>query len=103
MAGWVCVAGWHVWQGGMRGGCMAGGVHGRGVHGKGVCMAGEHAWWGHACQERRPLQQTLRILRECILVSGCFDDLHMRGQNDIYPDLQLLECGISCTSQEKNG
>ena len=35
-----------------------GDVHGRGVHGGGGC-----AW-----QERRPLQQTLRILLECILL-----------------------------------
>ena len=35
--------------------CVAGGVHGRG-HG------------GHAWHERRPLQRTVRILLECILV-----------------------------------
>ena len=44
--------GGHVWQGV----CMAGGMHGRGVVG------------GHAWQERRPLQQTVSILLECILV-----------------------------------
>ena len=46
----VCVAGWPAWQGM----CVAGGG---GMHGRG------HAW-----QERRALQQTVRILLECILV-----------------------------------
>ena len=41
-----------------RGACMAGGVHGRTV-----CMAGGHTW-----QDRRPLQWTVHILLECILV-----------------------------------
>ena len=49
----------HEWQGGaMRGrvgACMAGG---------GVCGRG-HTW-----QERRPLQRTVRILLECILVKS---------------------------------
>ena len=66
-----------------RGACMAGGMHGRGV-----CMAGGHvwqgcAWWGHihgrgmhgrgghVLQERRPLQHTVCILLECILVFKC--------------------------------
>ena len=44
-------------EGGAWLGCMHGGMHGRGVHGRG------HAW-----QERRPLQQTIHILLECILV-----------------------------------
>ena len=59
----ACVVGRHVWQGGMHGRgcawqgvCMAGGVCG-GVHGRG-CV------W----QERWPLQWTVRILLECILV-----------------------------------
>ena len=79
------------------GACMAGGVHGRGcawqgvcmgvcmaggVHGGRACMAGDicgrgsiggrgHGWLGgmHAWQERQPLQRTVRILLECILVS----------------------------------
>ena len=39
--------------GGMCGrGCVAGGMHGRGT-----CMTGGHAW-----QERRPVQRTVRIL-----------------------------------------
>ena len=70
----------HGWQGGMhgKGACMAGGMHGRGVQNKGgwghvwqggmcgwgACMAGGHAW-----QERWPLQRTVRILLEYILVS----------------------------------
>ena len=62
------------------GACMAGGMHGRGA-----CMARGHVWKGHAWQggmhcsghawqgghvwqERQPLQQTVRILLECILV-----------------------------------
>ena len=39
-----------------RGACITGGVHGRGR--------------GHALQERRPLQQMVRILLECILVAN---------------------------------
>ena len=63
--------------------CMARGVHGRGhewwgacmvgsVHGWGACMAGGHALrgGGHAWQERQPLQWTVRILLEYILVNG---------------------------------
>ena len=70
-----------MWQ---EGACMAGGMHGRGMRDRGhawwgVCMAGDMcgggcAWqggvWGRgrAGQERRPLQRTVRILLECILV-----------------------------------
>ena len=56
------MAGLHMWQGGL---------HGRG------CAWWEHAWqggvWqvGHAWQERRPLQQMVRILLECILAFAC--------------------------------
>ena len=84
----------HGW-GGMRGrgAYVVGGVHGRGHVWQGVCVVGgacmaeEHSWqrghvwqggvhgsghaWqegGHACQERRSLQRTVRILLECILV-----------------------------------
>ena len=59
----------HVWQRGMHdmGACVAGGVHGRGawqlVHGRGYVWQGGHAW-----QEREPLQLTIRILLECILI-----------------------------------
>ena len=61
MVGWACMAGRHAWQGM----CMAGGVHGRvhayhgGLHGVGGGLHGK---------ERRPLQRTVRILLECILV-----------------------------------
>ena len=77
----------HVWQGT----CMAGGMHGsghaweEGICGgghacQGVCMGGGHEWWGacmvgsvhgrgHAWQERQPLQWTVHILLECILVN----------------------------------
>ena len=71
MAGGMCNGG-HVWQGACIVGVhMIGGVHGRG-----------HAWWGggmhggwcawqrgHAWQERRPLQRTVCILLERILVN----------------------------------
>ena len=45
-----CMAGEHVWQGGMhgrgwRGACMA---RGHACLGGGACVAGGHAWWG-AC------------------------------------------------------
>ena len=83
MAGGVCIAGGihggaHVWQGvcmagGMHGGgcawqgaCMAGGVHGVGMHDRGSGCAWQGG--GHAWQERQPLQRTVRILLECILV-----------------------------------
>ena len=49
----------HAWRGVcIAGACMAGGMHGRGV-----CMAVGCAW-----QERWPLQRTVCILLECILV-----------------------------------
>ena len=52
----------HAWQGREEG------IHGRGMCGRGgmaegTCMEGGHVW-----QERRPLQRTVRILLECILV-----------------------------------
>ena len=66
----ACVAGWHVsggheWQGAcMAGVCMWWGcAWQRGMCGRGACMAGEHVW-----QEGQPLQRTVRILLECILV-----------------------------------
>ena len=44
-----------------------GGMHGEGgVHGGGACMAGET---GRAWQVRRPVQRTVHILLEYILVS----------------------------------
>ena len=55
-----------------KGACMARGtVHGKGgayvvkggICGEGACVARGRAW-----QERRPLQRTVRILLECILV-----------------------------------
>ena len=50
----------YAWQGV----CMVGGVHGRGT-----CVADGHEW-----QDRRPLQQAVRILVECFLVAckSCF-------------------------------
>ena len=77
----VCVAGGRcAWHGGVHG--QGGGMHDEGgVCGKGgmcgkgggmhseeaMCGRGMHGR-GHAWQERRPLQRTLRILLECILV-----------------------------------
>ena len=57
--------GWHAWQGHLWWGvCVAGGMHGRGA-----CMAtGAMCGGGHVCLERWPLQQTVCILLECILV-----------------------------------
>ena len=55
-----------------RGTCVAGGMHDKGacmaggVYGRELCVAG----WGVAWQERWPLQSTVRILLECILVSN---------------------------------
>ena len=86
----------HAWSGGgmqdqgvcMAGACMVGGMHGQGgmcgwghvwpggMHGMwsgGHMVGGGHAWWGHTWQERRPLQQTVRILLECILVEVYFN------------------------------
>ena len=68
----------HAWQG-----VHGGGVHGRGCVWQGVCKpwgvqarGRGHAWQGGMCgggarawQEIRPLQRTVRILLECILVS----------------------------------
>ena len=79
--GWACVAaghawqGWRVWQGGICGrGCAWRGS----MCGRGTCVAGGGRVWQGACmaggmcgrvwQERRPLQRTVRILLECIIV-----------------------------------
>ena len=52
----------HGMRGERQGVCMAGGMHGR----RGTYMAGGR---GHAWQERRPLQLTVGILLECILIT----------------------------------
>ena len=52
----ACVAGVCAWQWA----CVAGDMHDGGICGGG---GGGHAW-----QERQPLQQTVHILLECILV-----------------------------------
>ena len=67
-----------------KGICIAGGVHDRGA-----CVAEdytfkcENAWWvgggGCAWQERRPLQHTVRILLECILVLVICLELHQKN------------------------
>ena len=55
-----------------RGGCAWLRVHG-GVCGRGANMVeGMRGRGGHAWQEIQPLQRTVRILLECILVSNCF-------------------------------
>ena len=71
----VCVVGGmhgrgHVWQGA----CMVRGVHGMGgICGRGMHSRGMHGWGGgRAWQERRPLQRTVCILLECILVVNRF-------------------------------
>ena len=64
----------------MAGACMAGGVgmHGRGRAWQGACMAGGYMHdrgvhgRGHERQGRQPLQRTVRILLECILVFKIF-------------------------------
>ena len=56
----------HVWWGV----CMAGGMCGRGHAWQGVCMPWGVHGRGHAWQERQPLQRTVHILLECILVGG---------------------------------
>ena len=67
-------------EGGMHGNraCVVWGVCMVGPCVTGVCMAGcmaggcmwrGHVWQGVAWQEKRPLQQAVRILLECILVS----------------------------------
>ena len=57
----MCGKGGHAWTGQL---------HGRGACVVGVCMAGGVCFGGgcHAWQERWPLQRTVRILLECILV-----------------------------------
>ena len=65
----ACMAVRHLWQGDMhgRGHVWLGGMHGRGVCMAGGVCGGVH---GRGCvwQERWPLQWTVRILLECILV-----------------------------------
>ena len=60
------------WEVGVQGKrvCVVGGMYGRGVWMEGC------AWWGTCVQERQPLQRTVRILLECILV---FDYLCIEG------------------------
>ena len=66
-----------VWQDGMhgRGVCVAGGgMRGRwgGMRGRwGLCMAGGMRDRGACMAGERPLQRTVRILVECILVRTC--------------------------------
>ena len=79
----ILFTGGRAWQGA----CMAGGMCGRGV-----CMAGGmhgrgHEWQGvvHGRrQERWPLQRTVRILLECILVKCA------KGLNQKYSTFLIL-------------
>ena len=72
--------GTHGWGMHGRGACMAGGVgmHGRGRAWQGACMAGGYMHGrgvhgrGHEWRGRQPLQRTVRILLECILVFKIF-------------------------------
>ena len=79
----ICLAGGHVWQGacmvargvhGTGGHVWLGSVHGKGgMHGRGACVAaGVCLSTRGRGQERRPLQRTVRILLECILVYTIF-------------------------------
>ena len=80
MHGGGCMWWGHAWQAAyMVGGMRGGGMHGRGHVLHGACVVGGHAWqggclaWrGRAWQERSPLQRTVRILLECVLVSFDF-------------------------------
>ena len=67
------MVGRHAWQGACVAGRGWGGGHvwqdgGDGMLGEGVCMAGGMCGEGCAWHERQPLQRTVRILLECILV-----------------------------------
>ena len=101
-----------------------GGVHGRGwgCAGQGACVAEGgihgregHAWWGCAWQERQPLQRTVRILLEYILVHddknstinkggkklrdknvACGQTLNCEN-NSIDDSLRFRECGVVLT------
>ena len=77
----ACVSGGHTWQEGV---CGRGHAWQEGVHGRGISMAGGCVWqggciaggmYGRGCewQERRPLQQAVHILLECILVVHNFE------------------------------
>ena len=68
MAGGMHDGGGHAWQWA----CVAGGVHGRGYAWWGACMAEVCMAGGHAWQDRWPLQRTVCILLEWILVSLIF-------------------------------
>ena len=72
VAGRACVAGGHAWQGAWvgEGACVAeaGGMHGR----RCAWQGGVHDKGGHAWQERRSLQRTVRILLEWFLVLMLF-------------------------------
>ena len=77
----ACMAGGHVWQGGIHGPgghvwpggvhaqgsmcggwgvCVVGGMH---VHGWGACMAGRHVWWGRGMPHMPPWPDTMRYSR----------------------------------------
>ena len=64
-------------------GCMVKGVCGKG----GACVArgGMHGELGHVWQERRPLQRTVCILLECILVAHHFMSIGFEHQKVLTP------------------
>ena len=84
------------------GACMAGGMNGRGMHGQGcawwgvgacvagVCVAGGVHGGRHAWQERWPLQQTVCILVECILV-------YIQNYPDWSPFIELCKLTMGVT------
>ena len=88
MAKGACVAkgghseGGHAWQG--QGVC-GGGMHGGVCVGNGwACMV--RGWGRHAWQERRPLERTVRIPLECILVMNT----STQGVKPLKHDFQIL-------------
>ena len=66
-----------------RGTCMAGCVCGKGAcMAEGMCGGGMHGG-GHVWQERWPLQWTVRILLECILVMSLFAEANKHPKKSI--------------------
>ena len=62
---------------------VKGGMCGKGsMHGEGdMCTeGGACVVWGHAWQERQPLQQMVHILLECILVYEKYNDVQYSNQ-----------------------
>ena len=115
MAGWACVAGGHVWQGGMhgRGACMAGrhtwqggmcgrgcawrghawqgGMHDMGHAWQGACMVGGMRGRGACVAYTTVKERAVRILLECILVNIVFKLMVLKVQNILVWSIWLYE------------